>query len=96
MATQKPATDEGSSALHCYPFPRSPHEVRIQWMRLYGLSVEEITKSLSSDPPTDIVEEERKLDSVLSIRERNADRCRSGCVVDKALEEFANNTTGDY
>lgn len=95
MSTEA-ASNEHSGGLDCYPFPRSPHEVRIQWMRLYGLSVKEIAESLSNDPPTDIVEEERELDSVLSIRERNADRCRSGCVIDKAVEEFANNTTSNY
>lgn len=38
-------------------------------MRLYGLSPEEIAKSLSDNPPTDIREEERELDSAVQLTE---------------------------
>lgn len=69
-------TDGCFGATAGYPSSRSPSEVRIQWMRLYGLSRDEIIASLTDDPPTSIDDEERELDSVLAIRERNADRLK--------------------
>lgn len=92
---QKP-NNEASAATDGYPFSRSPAEVRVQWMRLYGLSADEITQSLASDPPVDVGEEEKQLDSIVSIREMNADRCLHGCVADKTVDSCCSDLTVDY
>lgn len=60
---------EGSAAPTGYPFCRSPSEVRVQWMRIFGVPEDEIIQSLRDDPPVDIGDEERQLDTLVSIRE---------------------------
>lgn len=62
-------TDRDSAALTGYPFSRSPEEVRVQWMRLFGVPEDEILRSLKDDPPVSIGDEESQLDAIISIRE---------------------------
>jgi hypothetical protein len=49
----------------------TPTEIRVQWMREYGLSEEEIQESLSDDPPVSIETEQKELDAVRSLNELN-------------------------
>lgn len=43
-------------------------QLRIEWMRLYGLDQEEIDKSLLEYPPTDESEEQKQLDAVIIMK----------------------------
>jgi len=57
-------------------------------MRLQGLSDSEIVESMTATPAVDVASEQAELDAIVSVRERNADRCRDGCVIRKAVVEF--------
>jgi len=68
---------------------RSASELRIQWMRLQGSSDSEIAESLRDEAPVSVEVEQEQLDAMIEIIKRNADRCRDGCIVDRAVREFA-------